>query len=230
MEKKIQLLEEKMENLMLIFNEIKTEINLLKQNNEKTQKNKIPISIWKEFSFVPINNDAKFILSNNNKTLELKSGNDWRGFRCDPPEEIFPRTSFSIKIENTSNNNFIFPNQHPSNIIFGWCLKNANSSKGFYVSNASFGLYLFNGNFYNRGINNDNINSFKVRGQIWEIYSSVINIEKNTIEFYLNGSLLGYPRSIDLKKEEISLLCPFVDLYNKGDKVTIVEFNNFNWK
>jgi len=110
---------------------------------EKIQEQSEEYVAFNDFSFYTNNNNGNF--SNKNKTLEkISGGNNWFGFRCDPPAKISDKMVFSIKIDNTDSNCYI---------MIGWCLKNANHSSGYYNTNASFGLYLHNGDFRNRSNN-----------------------------------------------------------------------------
>ena len=103
-------------------------------------------------------------------------------------------------------------------------MKNANHSSGYYVTNAGFSWHLKSGNFYNRGSGSafvDGYNNLKNK-----IYTVIIDVKMKTFLVLLNGYLFGNPQGIELQDEEIALLCPFIDIYDQGDKVSIVDIQN----
>jgi len=52
---------------------------------------------------------------------------------------------------------------------------------------------------------------------------TILDVKQKSMTFLLNGKVLGYPRNIDVKTEEIDLLCPCVDIWNHGDKMSLVK-------
>lgn len=216
---KLQSIEEKMDDklqkMMDFFQELKKEIKEMKKLIEEEKMTKMIVSY--DFSFFAGNNNGDFSLSNSNKTLKCNS-DGWFGFRCDPPKKLYAKMSFSIRIDNVDKN---------SHIMVGWCVKNANYLSGFYSTNSSFCMYLCNGLFYYRYKHSTYVSQY-VKGKIGEIYSAIIYVREKKIGFCLNGVSLCEPLTIDIKNEEINLLCPFVDLYSSEDQVSIVEFKDFN--
>lgn len=229
MDKKFQVLEEKIDfslkKIMLMFEEIKEEKIILKKINEDNQNKKI---VCPDFSFVPSNNNGNFKLDNNNKTLEKISGkNRYRGFRCEPPGIISPKMGFSVKIDCNMNSHF----------MIGWCLKNGIFSSGYHNSNSAFCFSFEDGRFFRRenlcisqSLNQTPIFMYikeNFSGDPNNIYSSVINLKKREIVFYENECPIGFPRSISLSEAEIPLLCPFIDTDRIQNKISIVNYDNF---
>lgn len=173
--------------------------------------------IHHDFSFVPnIANNCHFSLSNENKTLKRKSNLSWIGFRCEPPQDLSPKMSFSVKIDEVSPRN---------GIMIGWCMKNADNSHGYHCTPQSFCLYLNNGQFLNSKNYDDYINRL-VYGKIGQVYTTIIHTFEKKIEFLLDGSALSPSKSIAFNNEDIMFLCPFVDLYDAGNQVSIVSYTN----
>ena len=168
------------------------------------------------FSFVTTHNHDEYTFTHNNKTLQKTSGNkiDYYGFRCDPPKEIHENTlHFSLKIEELGNINCF--------IKFGWCTKNSDHFKGICATNSSFALYLYNGVFFNRSVGS--IYAQNIRGSVGQIYTAILDVKEKNMRFFINGESFGGVKSLELKEEEIKDMCPFVDLINPGDKVSIVD-------
>lgn len=145
MDKRFEILEEKTEKIdvslqriMSLIQEIKEERIISKKINGEGENKKI---VYPDFCFVSANNNGRFKLRNDNKTLGKISGkNRYRGFRCEPPEEIFPIMSFSVKIDCNMNSHF----------IIGWCLKNGLFSNGYHNSNSAFCFSFEDGRFYKK--------------------------------------------------------------------------------
>ncbi len=166
-----------------------------------------------KYSFSPQNDYNNFLLSSYNKTIEkISGGNSWQGFYCEPFQIFSDKLTYSIKIENTKN----------SAISFGFSIKNAKkSSFGYRDSNdPSFMLDLRDGEcFFNKSENKEKIQGIK--GKNKEIYTVILDIKQKNIQFLLDDHTLGEPKIIDFTNDQISLLCPCVDLIDEGDKITI---------
>ena len=199
-----EIIEDKFENQKKLNNEIK-------EFNEKFNKNMINDN----YSFCPKNNDGNFKLSNLNRTLEKTSGvGATRGFHCENLLKFSDKLMFSIKIERTMDK---------GNIMIGFCLKAANNAFGYHKTKPSFMLYLSDGHFYNSKNHFPYNNANPFQAKVNQIYTSILDMKKKSVEFLLNGKSLGAARIINLQNEEIPLLCPCVDLYYKGDKISISE-------
>ena len=198
------------------------EEKLLKE--EKIQNNSI--FELSKFTFAPSNNGA-LSLSNSNTTVEKISGDGYfdGGIQCDISSMIraSDKLLFSLRIEKTK---YAF-------IVYGFCIKNHDfiADESYHSSKYSFMLQLDSGNLYSR--------SNSIKGYIQEqlligpaqanqIFSASFDYKLKTISFYLNGALLGYPFQTYLNKEDAELMCPCVDLYHEGDRVSLVIQEVFN--
>lgn len=189
--------------------EISQHLQKLVKINEKRR-----MDIFKG-SFLPINNGS-YTLSNINKTFQkISGGNAWYGAKCESLGNN-GKNVFSIKINEVDGNCYI---------MMGFCTGNANQGSGFYISNAAFMFYLFDGNFYHRASNS--IFCYGLKGKKNDIFSAMIDIPKKTMILYLNGYQCGSPKSIDLRDEEINSLCPCVDIHSQNYCVTLEEYNDF---
>ena len=171
--------------------------------------------IYDYYTFCPENNDGNFTFSNLLRTLEKTSGgNGWRGFICENPLNFSEKLIFSIKIEKT-----IY-----GQIMIGFGVKNAKNSPCCHTQKTSFMLDSYNGQFNNRSIvSTYNSNNIHIIPKANDIYTSMLDVKQKTIEFLFNGKSLGAAKIIDLKNEEIPLLCPCVDLRYETDKVSIIK-------
>ena len=172
-----------------------------------------------KFANKTIKNGA-FSLSNSNKTLEKISRNySWDGIRCTSHVLIrsLAKKTFSIKIEKANPNVYI---------IFGFCAKTADSSAnyGYYNTQSSFTLFLANGQFWcNKSFSNYIQTDLKQAALSNQIFSAQLDVNLKTIKFYLNGKLLAPEKEIDLKSEKKEMMYPCVDVYYKGDRVSLVD-------
>ena len=174
----------------------------------------VPKIIDYNFTFLtglPISGASKF--SNNNRTIEkLNSGWGGSGARCDPPAKIVDNTLiFSIRIEKLGD--------PACYIMLGWTSKNANFAQNvLYVCPSSHSIYLADGTFYNKG------SSFiaGMHGKVGQVFTTIFDLKEQTIRNLCDGKPFGVtlPNVIDY---DISLLCPFVDMYSQGNEITIVE-------
>lgn len=193
------------------FNQELLEWKISPKSNDQSDKKFFELS---GLYFIRFNDDENYVFSNNNKSLQKKMGGyGWRGFRSQTPELNNNELYFSIKLDIIDQS---------SNIMLGWCLQNANHLNGYYNTKSSFCIFLYNGKFYNRNDSSEFVQK-GIKGKEGDIYSTKINIISKQISFYLKGSLIGEPKQIDLKENEINLLCPFVDLYSQGDKISIID-------
>lgn len=190
-------------------------IEKLKQENAQKQSfhNNIEM-VCNDFYFVPGSNNGNFSLKN--KTLKRISNSSWLGFRCNAPENVSAKMSFSVRIDNVNLN---------KGIMIGWCMKNADNSFGYHQTAHSFCIYLYNGQFWNRGSSQDYVNN-RVNAKKGDIYTAVIYTYEKKIEFLLNGSSLSAPKTIEFNNEDAIFLCPFVDLCDTGIQVSIVDPRN----
>lgn len=164
-------------------------------------------------------------LSNSNTTIEKIKGNNWTGILCTPVENpsspsMFKQT-FSIKIDKTQD----------ACIMFGFCVKSAECeaaafNEGVYWNTRfSFMLDLSSSYTYFRSsrskyITTTNLKQVAINTQ--GVFSASIDLNKKTIKFYLDGKLLAPEIEIDLTPEEAEMMCPCVDIYDEGDRVSLV--------
>jgi len=196
-------------------------INKLKNEEEERQKvdnlvKKILIYGLDEYRFCSdgISNKC-FLISNSNTTVEkISHHKNWDEIRCNERVclKSLDKRIFSIKIENLTN----FPH-----ILIGFCMKTAENSNQF----SSFMLSLCYGQFCSRSTCSDylNLNNNFQPASVNQIYTTILDVKQKSMTFLLNGKVLGYPRNIDVKPEEIDLLCPCVDIWNHGDKMSLVK-------
>lgn len=173
---------------------------------------------WRDYYFE--GNHKNFSLFNDQKTLKRTSSSGWYGWYCsmrNPHARASPKWSFSIKIDETDQNSYI---------MLGLCLKNSVPTNGYFTTNPSFCMHLFDGVFWNGGKSKEHVNK-NVRAVKGEIYSFVFYTQEKKIQFFLNGKSLSAPKLIEFKNEDLTFLCPFVDINNKGTTVSIVDFDNF---
>ena len=166
-------------------------------------------------SFCP-NLDKNYTLSNLNRTLEkITGGHYWQGFRCENPLlNHSGKLVFSMKIEKTIK----------GYIMMGFCLKNSYVFAGYYESKPSYMIYLKGGTFYNNPNPHSPYSSSNnnIKGKDNEIYTAMFDVKQKSVEFFVNGKSLGTAKRINIKNEEIPFLCPCVDLFHQGDKVTLL--------
>jgi len=210
------------------INELENKIRILEENVlQKLKKEeeerlilKKAVYLLDEYKFCPesIKNNC-FALSNSNTTVEKTISDSWAGIRCNERTLLrsLNKKIFSIKIEKTKY----------SNILIGFCVKTAdNSNCGYHQTTSSFMLSLAGGYIRSRSslsdyLNKNNNNKYQP-AQINQIYTTILDIKESQMAFMKDGILMGEPKKIDLKLEEIDLLCPCVDLSGQGDKVTLV--------
>ena len=163
-------------------------------------------------------------LSNSNRTVEKINGSNWTGIRCTTIENPLSsdKQTFSIKIEKSQD----------ASIMFGFCVKSAECEAAafregvYWNTRFSFVLDLNSGYFYSRSsrskhITTTNLKQIAINAQV---FSASIDTNKKTIKFYLDGKLLGSEIEIDLTPEETHIMCPCVDIYDEGDRVSLVFF------
>jgi hypothetical protein len=166
-------------------------------------------------AFSPTNNSS-YALSNENKTLQkISGGTSWYGIKCAPLGNN-RKYVFSIKINETDGN---------CQIMMGFCLSNANPQSGFYATNSAFMFYLSNGNFYHRS--SSSTFCYGLIGKKNDVFSAMIDIPKKTMILCLNGYRCGFPKTLDLKDEEMDSLCPSVDVYAQNCMITLEEYDSF---
>lgn len=167
-------------------------------------------------------------LSNSNRTVEKINGSNWTGIRCTTVENTSSsmlrspdKQIFSIKIEKTQD----------ATIMFGFCVKSAECEaeafrEGVYWNTRfSFVLDLYSSYCYFRSSRSKfttttNLKQTAINTQ--GVFSASIDTNKKTVKFYLDGKLLASEIEIDLTPEEAQMMCPCVDLYDEGDRVSLV--------
>jgi len=157
-------------------------------------------------------NSDKISVLNDNRTIEKLQNTAWQGVRCEEISSIPGIYQFSIRIDKTDNNCYI---------MFGYCLNTQNGANGYYNGNCLANFNLNNGQIYCPSIAVIAANNFK--GLTGMIISATIDTYMKVIYFHINGFPLAAPRSIRLNDEDISKICPCVDIYTLGDKVSIVK-------
>ena len=204
------------------------EKNLKKEDERHKKSDEMLQNIFTEVSkytfAIETINDGALSLSNSNTTVEKIKETGWvgSGIRCadNALMKYFDQKIFSIKIEKTRT--------QPPNILFGFCIKTGDNtaSIGNYATKSSFMLYLQDGTFFSRWSPSEYIQNDLLQQEFNnQTLTSSLNIVKKTIKFYLNGKLLAPEKEIDLKPEEAELMCPCLDIYHKGDKVSLVAMN-----
>lgn len=196
----------------------------IKEEEAKIQKSNSFFE-YSKYTFIPPNNGA-LSLSNSDTTVEKISRNGYYdGIQCEIGSMIrsSAKLLFSIKIEKT----------YIADIVYGFCIKNHDSipDQGYHCSKYSFMLHLVTGSFFYRSSSiKDFIQKELLIGpaQVNQIFSASFDFKLKTISFYLNGILLGCPLQTYLNKEDAELMCPCVDLYHEGDKVSLVIQEVFN--
>jgi hypothetical protein len=157
--------------------------------------------------FVNLNN-GNYTITNDNKTIE-KIGSGWYGVRADELPVQLGIYVCSIKVDKTDDN---------SHIMFGVCLKIHSNSSGYYNGQCLAMLYLHNGYIYVPSIANSAANGFRA------ISGAVITMKIDTImkyvTFKVNGENIAPPRFFNCRDEDLSKICPCVDLHTAGDKVS----------
>lgn len=214
-EKRIKILEQRLLNK----EEEKHEETFKKSvtSNNETPKPLITSNITNSITFDNVNNNnGELLFSNSNTTVERLTQEGWSRVACTenlPQMKSSTIKTFSIKIEKTRN----------ASIFYGFCIKKVEDTNGYHNNKLSFMLSIYNGKFCSRsmpskyikiGLREPAINS--------QIFSASLDLIKKTMKFYLNGKLLGPPKEIDLKPREAELMCPCVDIGDKGDKVSLV--------
>jgi len=235
LKEKNQELEEKIEKIIKNNKESNEKIKNLENNQEASMNSLIFLkdnqkSIQSVLSFFydgffPFNQNNMYLeLANSNKTIIKKVNQQnvncgWIGVYCERSHKILDKLSFSVKVE------FVQGNGPKEGFLLGFCLKTAPLpfASGYHRTPSSFMLKVQNGNFFDRSKETEylRINSWRPN----DIYSSILNIKEKTIAFLLNGLILGSPKNIDLKEEEIDLMCPCVDIYDQGIKLTLIDMD-----
>lgn len=159
--------------------------------------------------FVIINTNH-YTASNENKTIEKTGGGgSWLGVRADELPLQLGIYECSIKVDKTDANSFI---------MFGVCLNTHSNSSGYYNGQCLAMVYLHNGQIYLPSLGNSSSNGFRA------ISGAVIAMKIDTIMkclvFKVNGDNIAPPRFFTCRDEDVSKICPCVDLYTAGDKVS----------
>jgi hypothetical protein len=155
--------------------------------------------------------NQKVSLSNENRTIEKLINTSWTGVRCEEIPSIPGIYQFSIQIDKTDNNCYI---------MLGFCLNTHNGAAGYYNGNCLGNFYLTNGYVYSPSISAVPANNF--RGVNGIIVSATIDTNLKIIYFSMNGFLITVPRTFRLNDGDISKICPCVDIYTLGDKVSLI--------
>lgn len=132
-----------------------------------------------------------------------------KGFNQD-----FDKLTFSVIIDHTKNS-FLF-------IGFTYS-EESECQGGFYKDQSSFMLSLVHGKFYNCAKSSPSVKKGFAGAKNGEKYTVILDIDQKTIEFKLNDLSFGEPKEIELEENDIKLLCPCMDISNRGDKISIVE-------
>ena len=195
----------------------------IKKNDELLiQNNQMKLIQNNNTYYFNVSDKTDFIeLSNNNRTVEkIVLDDHCCGVRCNPStDKISDKLTFSIQIDNLDS--------EKCDILFGWCLKSAQASDGYFGANDSLAFELSDGTFLKEGICHgffDEKKNIKVSKN--QIYTTIFNIKERRLYIYLNGELCGM---FHVFNEEIEFLCPFVDLHYKGEKVSIIDDPPLNY-
>ena len=105
--------------------------------------------------------------------------------------------------------------------MIGFCLNTHNGASGYYNGNCLAMLYLQSGYIYCPSVAVTPANGFRAITGL--VISSTIDTSMKTITFTINGFPLGFPKCYRINDEDISKICPCVDLHTQTDKITLVK-------
>jgi hypothetical protein len=157
-------------------------------------------------------NQNNLVLSNDSRTIEKTVNTAWIGVRCEELSSIPGIYQFSIRIDKTDNS---------CNIMIGYCLNTHNGASGFYNGNCLAMLYLTNGYVYCPSVAVTPASGFRAVTGL--VVSATIDTSMKTIFFTINGFPVAAPKCYRINDEDISKICPCVDICTSSDKVSIVK-------
>jgi hypothetical protein len=215
-------LEEKIEKLSnqnkQLIKEYGKYVNIKKINKEQEEEEENEMIREAIKKSLIINSERTFINTNSKllkftdmcKTIEVLGGLSYKGVLID---EVIPnkgKFSYSVKIVNSKT----------FNILLGFGLKTEEGEEGYFYENC-FMFALDNGNLFNKGVKKFN-ETPKVRNG--SVLTVEIDMNNWTTSLYNEGQIVGQPQKFEYDKKDIFMndLCPCVDLYSKGDIITLL--------
>ena len=210
-------IEKEQNKLALKRIDLSNDLNLLNMNTNRLQVNPSPFynqginQLYPKFINQNLQN---VIVSNDNRTIEKTENTSWIGVRGEEIPAVPGIYQFSIRVDKTNDSCYI---------MFGFCLNTHNGAAVFWNGNCLAMFYLYNGVIYCPSLGNSAATNF--RGIPGIVVSATIDTTLKLVYFSINGINLSTPKCFKLNDEDITKICPCVDIHTAGDKVSIVKAN-----
>jgi hypothetical protein len=161
--------------------------------------------IFPKFIDVDVNN---FTALNDFRTIEMKTSG-WKGQRADVLPLELGVYECSIKVEKTDTNSYI---------MFGVCLTSHSKASGYYNGQCLAMFYLHNGYIYLPSLGASAANGF--RAVTGAVITMTIDTRSRFVYFKANGVNVAPPRFFICSDEDVSKICPCVDLHTQNNIVS----------
>jgi hypothetical protein len=213
----IKELEGQYENKFLSLSKRLEELEKLQYNEIKKKHNHLDIIKHSTQLYPRLFEDidsSEILESNDNRTF-VKKGGGWKGVRGDVIPNVPGTYKFSVKIDKCNINCLV---------MVGFCLSTHDGSKGYHDDSNCVVLLLFNDGLIYCPNLDDGTAKTGFKGTQGMIITSVIDTNNKHVEFYVNGNRLINQTVFNLSDNDLSKICPCMNLCGNGDVVSVIDY------